>query len=134
MLLLIMLWVIGLSSWFSCLTDDVLLLFQAIREQRSVCGVRPHDPGQRVRDAGGSGAARVPPQVFRVQQVRSAAGARGPLLPAGRQSGVRAGLAQAAQGLGGVGTGGAQGQGGPAAAESGLRHRSVHYIYQICPT
>lgn len=120
---------------FSCLTDDVLLLFQAIREQRSVCGVRPHDPGQRVRDAGGSGAARVPPKVFRVQQVRSAAGAGGPLLPAGRQSGVRAGLAQAAQGLGGVGAGGAQGQGGPAAAESGLRHRSVsslHYIYKIC--
>lgn len=87
--------------------------------------MRPHDPGQRVRDAGGSGAARVPPQVFRVQQVRSAAGARGPLLPAGRQSGVRAGLAQATQRLGGVGAGGAQGQGGPAAAKSGLRHRSV---------
>lgn len=91
--------------------------------------MRPHDPGQRVRDAGGSGAARVPPQVFRVQQVRSTAGARGPLLSAGRQSGVRAGLAQATQGLGGVGAGGAQRQGGPAAAKSGLRHRSVSFLH-----
>lgn len=65
------------------------------------------DPGQRVRDevrwtftpAARRAASRVPPQVFRVQQVRSPSGARGPLLHARREFGLRTGLAQIAQEL-----------------------------------
>lgn len=96
--------------------------------------MRPDDTGQRVRDevggalrppAGGA-AARVPPQVLRVQQVRVAPGRRGQVLHAGRQPRLRTGLAQAAQELGGDDDR-QEGQGGKAEEEQGLNDGADHW-------
>lgn len=103
---------------------------QVVWKHGRLLGVRADHPGQRVRDeerrpvaaAAGRAAARVPPQVLHVQQVPAAAGTRGQVLHAGRQPGVRTGLAQAPEEFGGDAHG-AQGQGGTASSEQGLKRR-----------
>lgn len=63
--------------------------------------------------------ARLSPEMLRVQQVRLCTGRGGQVLHAGRQSRLRAGLAQVAEEFGGHDDG-AQGEGGETSQEQGL--------------
>lgn len=90
-------------------------------------GVRPDDPPERVRDEIGGPVPpptgrpppRVPSEVLRVQQVQGAAGRRRQVLHARREPRLRAGLAQAAEDVGG-GDSGEEGEGRETAQEQGL--------------
>lgn len=120
---------------------NVLALLQDVWNLGSVLGLRADNPRERIRDEGrhrprrwapaADAAARrspsVPPQVFHVFQVRGTARARRPLLPAGGQPHLRAGLAQAGEGVRRCGRRShqrwhwcTQGQGRPTEAEQGL--------------
>lgn len=123
-----------------------LMVPQVIWQHGRLLGVRANHPGQRVRDeerrtvaaAAGRAAARVPPQVLHVQQVPAASSTGGQVLHVGRQSGLRAGLAQTPEELSGDAHG-AQGQGGTASSEQGLKRRQFrgrwvdfNYSFTIC--